>query len=380
MLICSSDIFAQRADTAAKQKKYSVSVFSDPDGAKVFIDSAFYGTTPLTIKGFSKTNFDLKLQGADNKYWMMNYSNPGAEDINVNALINKDYGLLNVSSEPEGADVYLNDSLVGKTPVEGIKTPHRISRLTIKKGTSLWWEKEIMSFRGFAHVETIKAKLHSRFGYVDFSKLENNYSITLDGKPVPPEERSGPRKLSAGEHFISAGKNESMPELNCKLNADTVYSVIEKKNAFTSKYITQSLMVPGLGQYNSGAAVKGAALFSAFIGAGAVTIAYFKKYADKADNYDQARIKYILSGNELSSAVNKELVKAAEKDKDDALKAKQISIAALIGVYVYNIIDACLFHSHEDILELQKQDEYFGASAGFIRESMGVNLNFKINL
>jgi len=105
----------------------TVSITSIPDGAKVYIDGNFVGTTPLTgyILSIGEHNIKATKDGYEDYNGTFTIS---AQDINKTISIaltktvqsNTSYvvttGKLYVNSSPAGADIYLNGKLKGNTP------------------------------------------------------------------------------------------------------------------------------------------------------------------------------------------------------------------------------------------------------------------------
>jgi hypothetical protein len=103
-------------DTSVQQA--TVSVKSNVAGAKVFIDSLFFGTAPLDSVKIIKGNHILWVVHPDERSW---YHTTIVDTLyvsnieHIERLINFP-SIYHITSEPYGATVYCNDSVIGITP------------------------------------------------------------------------------------------------------------------------------------------------------------------------------------------------------------------------------------------------------------------------
>lgn len=92
-------------------------VNSSPQGAQVYVDGRFVGNTPLSIFiNPGRTDVEIRLDGYDT-YRTSVVINPG-QTVTINATLNpqRRTGVLSVNSSPSGADVYIDNQRVGRTP------------------------------------------------------------------------------------------------------------------------------------------------------------------------------------------------------------------------------------------------------------------------
>ena len=110
-----------------------VNINSAPTGAEIFIDNIKYGKTPNLIKDLNAGMHTLILR-------KINYNEINKEieietnkTKNYNFTLVKEHGFLTITTFPDSADCYLNENLIGKTPVESVEVDKGIYNLTIKK-------------------------------------------------------------------------------------------------------------------------------------------------------------------------------------------------------------------------------------------------------
>ena len=119
-LILSSENFCQKINYTDSVITNSFNIDSDPSGAEVFVNDSLYGHTPIKIFN-NKRTFSIRLIDSVKNQWTYDIDNTIGANKNIYALINKNYGLLGIFSSPSGAKIYINDSLVGSTPLRHLK-------------------------------------------------------------------------------------------------------------------------------------------------------------------------------------------------------------------------------------------------------------------
>lgn len=102
----------------------SLSVSSNPAGAEAYVDGQFVGYTPLTYGTRSGNhNVEVRLSGYDTYSTSVNV--PGGQTASVNAGLVQTArnGTVNFTSNPSGAEVYVNGQYVGVTPTGSFSYP-----------------------------------------------------------------------------------------------------------------------------------------------------------------------------------------------------------------------------------------------------------------
>ncbi|MCK5572205.1 MAG: PEGA domain-containing protein [Bacteroidetes bacterium] len=117
-LLCSPGS-AQEGETSPGQTAASITVTTNIDSARLFIDSTFAGYTPTTVDTLSPGTYTLRLVHPEVTSWLTSNVtdtvtlSPG-EARNLRYTLQEWYYL---NSIPSGADIYINDSLAGATPM-----------------------------------------------------------------------------------------------------------------------------------------------------------------------------------------------------------------------------------------------------------------------
>jgi len=94
-----------------------LAVDSSPEGASVFVDDQFAGVTPVTVPGLAAGGHLVRLEKRGFAGWRGRVDVAGPQAHIAAELVPAAVGRIVVSSEPTGADVYLNGEWRGKTPL-----------------------------------------------------------------------------------------------------------------------------------------------------------------------------------------------------------------------------------------------------------------------
>jgi hypothetical protein len=104
--------------TSVSAQNARLSVHSFPSGAKVFLDGGYYiGQTPLENRAISPGNHKITLVLLNyDKHAEDIYISPG-KSLNLFVNLAPIFGKVQLTSELEGAMVYINDEYVGNAPL-----------------------------------------------------------------------------------------------------------------------------------------------------------------------------------------------------------------------------------------------------------------------
>ncbi|MDD1693160.1 MAG: PEGA domain-containing protein, partial [Methanoregula sp.] len=98
-------------------------VISTPSGSNVYLDSAYKGTTPVTLNNLASGTHILQVDHAGYYDWKSTVEVPAGGTRTVDATLNPmpsaTTGWLYVSSSPGGASVTLDGNAMGETPSSG---------------------------------------------------------------------------------------------------------------------------------------------------------------------------------------------------------------------------------------------------------------------
>jgi len=152
---------------------------SDPLETEVYINNTLQGKTPLIIKNieFGEKVLVFKKTGYLNLENQVSIASNKITNIDVKLV---QQAQLNIRSDPEGASVYIDNEIKGRTPIDLRMNPNRNIKIKLSDNKYGVWEKTIYLKEGVN--ETIQAKLEQLTGTLKFEKYPNGASLTLNQK------------------------------------------------------------------------------------------------------------------------------------------------------------------------------------------------------
>jgi hypothetical protein len=95
-----------------------IKVTSTPSDARVFFNGKLKGKTPITIDNLTPwREYDLEIRKEMYSDWVQKVFTEPGEITTYHAVLKKKEGTVYIYSVPPGASVYLDNKLVGKTPI-----------------------------------------------------------------------------------------------------------------------------------------------------------------------------------------------------------------------------------------------------------------------
>jgi hypothetical protein len=118
-----------------------LSVDSQPQGASVFLDGRLVGRTPLKEQRIPSSVRQVKVEKAG---FLVLERGLSPEDRQLNFRLEPSPFIVNLASEPEGAEVFLNGVLRGITPMKELQIPGEgIHTLLIRKAGFEPWTMSV---------------------------------------------------------------------------------------------------------------------------------------------------------------------------------------------------------------------------------------------
>ena len=117
-------------------------VESDPPGARVFINEAYRGDTPTTIKlAPGKYRLELEKKGYRKYGDEISIRPHRRHELHAVMVSARGYGKLVIESEPSGAALFVNDRYHDQTPVELVLKPGRYNIRLERKGFAAYLDE-----------------------------------------------------------------------------------------------------------------------------------------------------------------------------------------------------------------------------------------------
>ncbi|MGE5680730.1 MAG: PEGA domain-containing protein, partial [Bacillota bacterium] len=336
---------------------------SMPEGASVFIDEIYFGKTPFETKDIKGKS--LKVKVTLNEYTREQTVSQLTGTNEVFFVMDGDYGLLNVSTFSEKiefskkinfsekADVFIDDTLRGETPLKNIKLPTGVHKMTVKSGTYDVIEKTI-AIRPVKY--DYRLKLEKTISYVSLKDSTRIKGFNIEGIAAQ-RARADEYKITKGERTLEVFAVDYERPISGKFNIEENlhYELTANYNYFTPKYILMSAGIPGLGQIADGSGIKGAAYLAGVLVSAGLYYKAVQDHDEQEPEFEKNRQEYFLAINEETAMKYRELLENSVSKMNETAGRKKLFLGAAIGIYIINIIDAVIFHSKGSDLQLNKK-------------------------
>ena len=112
-------VLATGSDTVASQNTCGLTIESSPDSAGVFLNGVMKGRTPFRADSLTAGLYHIRIEHPDASNWL---SPVATDSVRLEPGERKSFrftlaGGIIVYSDPDGASVFLRDSLLGQTPL-----------------------------------------------------------------------------------------------------------------------------------------------------------------------------------------------------------------------------------------------------------------------
>lgn len=361
LIFLTAGLFADEPETAG------IYIESIPTACDVFINGEYIGATPLSYVPDKSGTHTIKIIKEGVGIWTESIHISTQRHREITAVIPATHAILNLNSDPEPASIFINDTLIGRTPIEGHKIP--IGEHTIRMEKQYHTSRSrTLSF--YPIVYNISMPLQYEYGYLLIEDIPEKTELFIDGKrydfPTIPANRImiGPRRLSAKIPDFPRRVNIN---LDITPHSRTMVSVLTER--FSTRTLIMSAFIPGLGQYYHGDTIKGILIFTGHLVLGGTTAAAWNNYSDKYNDFTFTLNRYLNATNESEALLYRDRMMEAHSDAKDAKLLRNISLGVFAAAYTYNLIDTILFHSRLPKLVT------FTSQFGEVQSAMVSNVN-----
>lgn len=340
--ILSSPVLPQIYESTYKNNQNLLLLNSDYDSAKVFIQDSLVGYTPLELFNFPTGKYNLRFTKDSLIVNLYNVEYTRGTYLEVTGIFKPGNALLTIYTNPNDAQVFLNDSLIGYTPINKKYIKSDVYNLNIKKN-------------GYAELKQ-RLNLHSRWYHYDFQLESTTGEITLirsdnehfsiDNSSDIPEYNS-PFMIGVGEHKISVSSKDYHKVFNetITVNPNESFIIKFKYNEKTLLPLFTSIIVPGLGQCVDNDLFKGGLIMAGNFIFGGLTVLSFNNYKNDLNSYNEKIAIYRNEANEFLIEKAKSEMNAAYDKANTSLKIRNLALGVFVIAYLYNLIDAYFNHS-----------------------------------
>ncbi|MDD3656572.1 MAG: PEGA domain-containing protein [Atribacterota bacterium] len=167
----------------AKPAVGSIAVNSNPQGARVYLDNAYKGQTPLNLRDITVGRHTLKLVLADYQEWNSEITITSSQTARIFADLEyqRATGSIAVNSNPKGADIYLDDNYEGLTPLNltQISVGSHIIKL-ILPGYREWISEITVSSEQVSRI-SVDLESQPKYGSISIKSNQGEAKIFLNG-------------------------------------------------------------------------------------------------------------------------------------------------------------------------------------------------------
>ena len=315
----------------------NIRISSSPSGAAIYLDGEeLKEKTPAVLNQISAGKHLVRLEkgalyGSKQIYILPDITS------SVEVELKKGLGACTIDSDPPAAEIYLDDELIGKSPLILDTLTSGKHLLTARAPGYLEHRQEISI--AVNERTSVKVKL-MKFGgiYISSDPAGSDVSIGRDKMGTTPLHlpETEPGKYQIALRHPGYKKHEFTTETHSGV-IDTFR--FELRPIAKSAALLRSAVIPGLGQIYSGRKIKGAGILLGEAAAGYLAYHFITAHSDKVDEYYLARQAYqgALYPDE------RDITRAAMDDTYDESEDLELLRNAAIGicaaVYLYNVMD-----------------------------------------
>jgi TolB-like protein len=104
-------------------KPGAMNIYSEPDGAEIYVDNNYMGVTPLSLKKVAEGEHEIRLVKEKFKEWTQRVIVRSFQPTDVKATLEVSPGILTINSLPSGAAINFKGKFIARTP-------HTLSNIT----------------------------------------------------------------------------------------------------------------------------------------------------------------------------------------------------------------------------------------------------------
>ena len=182
----------------------TISISSAPSSANIYLDGTFKGTTPLTIPNVPIGSHTIKLTKSGYNDVSKTVTVSSGRTTTVSESLNVQTGSIKVTSNPSGANIYLDGTFKGTTPktISNVPTDSHTIKLTKSGYNDISKTVTVSS----SQTTTVSESLNVQTGSIKVTSNPSGANIYLDGtfKGTTPTTLSS---VPIGSHVIEITKS-----------------------------------------------------------------------------------------------------------------------------------------------------------------------------
>jgi hypothetical protein len=337
-----------RAERGDSTLSTMLSVHTDPAGARVYVDGADRGISPIESLAVSRGRHILVLR-CEQFATIEDSIDTAVEPMAIRRYTLVPASSLSITSIPTGAAVFVSGIFQGRTPLvignlsSGLKNIRVMQPLYYPVVDSVVLQPGVMSQLSFV-LKTLSARLRIT-SLQKGVQVSLNDNIISDGVPVDTLLPPGSLQVVATQ---SATGRIIRSDLFAAPNSTVVLGVEFGKKSIAP--LLYSLVWPGMGQWIAGHKEVGWGF--ALVSAGTATMAILgqNSYSSKSDEYNESRDQFTRAVRPADAIALRSTVQSRYDATMDAYHFRNAAVAAFVGVYILSAVDAFFLHNSSDMI------------------------------
>ena len=190
-------------------KPGSMNIYSEPSGAKIYLDNAYVGETPMSMEKVAEGEHEIRLVKLNYKIWTSKVVVRSFKPTDVKTTLEVSPGIITVNSDPVGADVYVKGKFIAKTPYTlGNITPGEVVVRVEKEGFYEWTTSALIEPNGHKVLDIV---LKEKVGNINVNSMPEGANVYL-------VKRGGEEKLIGQTPVLNY--TTSIGDYNVRLQKD----------------------------------------------------------------------------------------------------------------------------------------------------------------
>jgi hypothetical protein len=285
--------------------------------------------------------------------------------------------VVNITSNPPNAEVYLDSVLEGHTPTSLLMRNDRRHLIAVRLPEYVTFYTWVS--RQSRDTLNVTARLTPNWAWLRIRGFPGTVSVAIDTGDTTAPPGALVRVSVGGHtlHFEDAGSDRYIDRHVDLQPGDTV--CVTARLGIPSLYpLVTSVLIPGSGQFYDRSPARGAAFL-----VGIAASLYFMSQAwgdyDKAQSdYQNTLTAYRLATDE-AQALNLRNETLNRLDRSNSLARKRnVIVVIAAAIYAANIIDAYLFHQKDDTIEFSRKCKGEPLSLDISQDIRGVHAGLSI--
>lgn len=167
----------------AKPAFGSIAVNSNPQGARVYLDNAYKGPTPVNLTDIPVGKHMIKLVLPDYQEWNSEVTVIASQTARIFVTLEyqRAYGSISANSNPPGADIYLDDNYEGLTPLDLTQIPVGSHTIRIVLPGYREWVSQIEVLTGQTSRIFVDLEPQPSYGSISIKCNQEEAKVFLNG-------------------------------------------------------------------------------------------------------------------------------------------------------------------------------------------------------